>query len=68
LTIKDDGIEGVRNIKYLWTVINNTDDETEEAKASIPAANKAYSSLHTTFRSKQIHSSNKIIVIRRLII
>jgi hypothetical protein len=26
VTVKDDHTKGVRNIKYLWTVINNTDD------------------------------------------
>jgi hypothetical protein len=50
----------------LWTVINNTDDETQEVKASIPAANKAYFSLQTTFLSKQIHSSIKIIFIQNI--
>jgi hypothetical protein len=55
LTVKDDGTEGVRNIKYLWNLINNTDCETEEVNARSPAANKAYSSLHITVRSKEIH-------------
>jgi hypothetical protein len=55
LTVKDDGTEDVRNIKHLGTVINNTDGETEEVNARNPAANKAYSSLHITVRSEQIH-------------
>jgi len=42
------------NIKYLGTIISNTNGETEEVKARILAANKAYSSLQTVFRSKQI--------------
>jgi len=50
----------VRCVKYLGTVISNTNDETEEIKARILAANKAYSSLHTILRSKHIHRSNKV--------
>ena len=56
-----DGTEGVRNIKYLGTVISNTNDETVVVKTRILAGNKTYSSLQTVFRSKQIHSNNKII-------
>jgi hypothetical protein len=44
-TIKDHDIEIARSFKYLGTVIDNTNDETEEIKARILAANKAYSSL-----------------------
>jgi hypothetical protein len=55
LTVKGRGTECVRNIKYLGTVISNTNDETEEVKGRTQAANKAYSSLQTVFRSKQIH-------------
>ena len=44
----------------MGTVISNTNDETEEIKGRILAANKACSSLQTIFRSKQIHRSNKI--------
>jgi hypothetical protein len=43
------------NIKYWWTVISNTDDETEEVKARTLAANTAYSSLQAAFRYKQMH-------------
>lgn len=46
--------------QILWTVCNNTDDETEEIKVRIIAANTAYSPLHTTCRCKQIHRNNKI--------
>jgi hypothetical protein len=42
MRVKFDGAEGIRNIKYLWTVISNADGETREVKASIPAANKSY--------------------------
>ena len=45
LTIKDHDIEDVWSFKYLGTQINNTNDETEEIKARIVAANKAYSFL-----------------------
>jgi len=44
----------------LGTVVNSTNDETEEIKAKILAANKAYSSLQIIFRYKQIHQNNKI--------
>ena len=53
-------VEVVRRFKYLGTVINDSNDETEEIRARILAANKAYSSLQTIFRSKQIHRNNKI--------
>jgi hypothetical protein len=35
-------------------VINDVNDETKEIRAMILAANKAYSSLQTIFRSKQL--------------
>jgi hypothetical protein len=60
LAITDCDIEAVRSFKYLGTLNNNTDDETEEIKARITAAHTAYSSLHTTYRCKQIHRNNKI--------
>jgi hypothetical protein len=60
LAITDRDIEAVRSFKYLGTVNNNTNDETEEIKARIIAANTAYSPLHITFRCKQIHKNNKI--------
>jgi len=55
LRLKMDVTEGVR------TVISNTDGGTEEVKTRILAGNKAFSSLQTVFRSKQIHWNNKII-------
>jgi sorting nexin-29 len=55
LTIEDHKIEVVRRFKYLGTVINYVNNEMEEIRARILAANKAYSSLQTIFRSKQIH-------------
>jgi len=54
-TVGDHKIETVKRFRYLGKVINDTNDETEEIQASILAANQAYSSLQTTFRSKQIH-------------
>jgi hypothetical protein len=60
LAITDCDIEAVRSFKYLCTVNNNTNDETEEIKARITAANTAHSPLHITFRCKQIHRNNKI--------
>jgi len=60
LTVEDHKIEVVRRFKNLGTVINDSNDETEESRARILAANKAYSSLQTIFRSKQIHRNNKI--------
>ena len=59
-TVEDHKIEVVRRFKYLGTVINGSNDETEEIRATILAANKTYSSLQTTFRSKQIHRNKKI--------
>jgi len=47
LTVEDHKIEVVRKFKYLGTVINDSNDETEEIQARILAANKAYSSLQT---------------------
>ena len=67
LTIEDHKIEVVRRFKYLGMVINNINDEIEETRARILAANKAYSSLQTIFRSKQIHRNNKIRLYRTLI-
>jgi len=47
-------------LKYLGTVINNTNNETEKAKAGILAANKACYCyfLQDIFRSEQIHRNN----------
>jgi len=56
LNVEDHKIEVVRRFKYLGTVKNGRNDETEEIRARILAANKAYSSLQTIFRSKQIHT------------
>jgi len=67
LTIEDHKIEVVRRFKYLGTVINDVNEEIEEIRAMILAANKAYSSLQTIFRSKQIHRNNKIRLYRTLI-
>ena len=67
LKIKDQDSEAVRSFKYLGTVINNTNNETEEIKARILAANKANSSLQTKLRSKQIHQNNKIRLYKTLI-
>jgi len=47
LAIKDHDNEIARSFKYLGTVIPNNNDETEEIKARILAANTAYSSLPT---------------------
>jgi len=55
LTVEDHKIEVVRRFKYLGRVIYDSDDLTEEIRARILAANKAYSSQQTIFRSKQIH-------------
>jgi hypothetical protein len=57
----------VRRFKYLGTVINDINDETEEIRARILAGNKVYSSLQTIFRSKQIHRNNKIRLYKTLI-
>jgi len=51
----------------LGTVINDSNDETEEIRTRILAANKAYRSLQTIFRSKQIHRNNKIRLYKTLI-
>jgi hypothetical protein len=61
LTAKEQDIEVVRRFNYLRTVINDTNDETEEIRERILATNKAYSSLQTIFRYKQIQRKNKII-------
>jgi len=42
LAIKDHDIEIARSFKYLWTIIDNTNDETEEIKARILAAYTVY--------------------------
>jgi len=47
----------------IWGLINNTNDETEEIKARILAANKARCSLRTVLRCKRIHRNNKIKII-----
>ena len=60
LAITDYDIEAVGSFKNLQAVNNNTNDETEETKARITAANTAYSPLHITFRCKQTHRNNKI--------
>ena len=60
MTVEDHKIEVVRRFKYLGSVINDSNDETEEIRARVLAANKAYSSLQTKFRYKQIHRNNKI--------
>ena len=59
-TVEDHVIEMVRIFRYLGTVMNDSNGGTEEIRARILAANKAYSSLQTVFRSKQIHRNNKI--------
>jgi len=59
-------VSGIR-VKYLGTVIHDSNDKTEEIRARILAANKAYSSLQTIFRSKQIHRNNKIRLYKTLI-
>jgi hypothetical protein len=60
-------IEMVRRFKYLGTIINDVNNETEEIRARILAANKAYSSLQTIFQTKQIHRNNKIRLYKTLI-
>jgi hypothetical protein len=67
LTVEDLKIEVVRRFKYLGMVINDVNDEMEEIRARILAANKSYSSLQTIFRSKQIHRNNKIRLYKTLI-
>ena len=59
MATEDHEIEAGRIFKYLGTVINNTNYETEETKAIILAANKDYSSLQTVFRSKQMNRNCK---------
>ena len=44
-----------------------SNEEKEEIQARILAANKAYSSLQSIFRSKQIHRKNKIRLYKSLI-
>jgi len=66
LTVEDHKVEVVRRFKYLGTVINDSNDEMEEIRTRILAANKAYSSLQTIFRSKQIHRNNKIRLYKTL--
>ena len=61
LAITNHDIEAVRSFKNLRNVNDNTNDETEDIKTRITAANTAYSPLHITFRCKQIHRNNKII-------
>jgi hypothetical protein len=58
--ITDHDIEVVRSRKYLRTVISHTEDETEEIKARILGAKKAYYSLETIFTPKQMQQNNKI--------
>jgi hypothetical protein len=60
LAIKDHDIEVVRSFKYLGTVISNTNEEAEEIKVRILAANRVHSSLPTPWRSKQVHRNNQI--------
>ena len=67
LTVEDHKIEVVRRFKQLGTVINDSNDEMEEIRARILAANKAYSSLQTIFQSKQINRNNKIRLYKTLI-
>ena len=43
MAITDHDTEADRSFKYLGTVSNITNDETEEIKPTITAANKAYS-------------------------
>ena len=57
----------VRRFKYLGTVINDNNDEKEEIRARILAANQAYSSLQTIFLSKHIHRNKKIRLYKTLI-
>ena len=54
-TAGDHKIETVRRFRYLGKVMNDTNDDTEEIRARILAANKAYSSMQTIFRFKEIH-------------
>ena len=67
LTVEDHDIEVVTRFKYLGMVLNDTNEEKEEIQARILAANKAYSSLQSIFRSKQIHRNDKIGLYKSLI-
>jgi len=67
LTVEDHKTEVVRRFKYIGRVVNDSNDEMEEIEARNLAANKAYSSLQTIFRSKQIHRNNKIRLYKTLI-
>ena len=67
LIVEDHKIRVVRIFKNLGTVINDSKDETEEIRARIMAAKKAYSSLQTIFRFKNIHRNNKIKLYKTLI-
>ena len=58
--------ETVRRFRYLGTVINYTNDEIEEIQARILTTNKAYSSLQTIFRTKQINRNNRIRLLKTL--
>ena len=60
MAITDHDTEAAGSFNNLQTVNDNTNDETEETKARITAANAAYSPPHITFRCKQIHRNNKI--------
>jgi hypothetical protein len=51
----------------MYYILNDTNEEKEEIQARILAANKAYSSLQSIFRSKQIHRNNKIKLYKTLI-
>jgi hypothetical protein len=66
LTVEDHKTEVVRRFRYLGTVINEVNDKMKEIRVRILAANNAYSSLLTIFRSKQIHRSNKIRLYKTL--
>jgi hypothetical protein len=63
---EEQDIDVVKTFKCVGAVINDTNDETEEIRARNPAANKAYSSLQTIFRSKQIHRNNKLKLYKTL--
>jgi len=60
-------LKSTTSCTYLGMVINDINDEMEEIRARILAANKAYISLQTIFRSKQIHRNNKIRLHKTLI-
>jgi hypothetical protein len=67
LKIEDHDVKLLGALSIWGTVINNTNDETEEIKAGILAANKAYSSLQTIFRTKQTHQNSNIKLYKTLI-